>query len=52
MPTGFDEVLDATEGALHVDAVDPDPQDADLVRYLRSSSAGLGIGGSAMPTVS
>ena len=52
MPTGLDELLDATKGSLHVDAVDPHPQDANPGAYLRSSSAGLVIGGSVMPTVS
>jgi len=52
MPGRFDELLDAIEGSLHVDAVDPDPEDANLGGYFRSSSAGLDIGGSAMPTVS
>lgn len=52
MPTGVDELLDATKGGLHVDAVDPHPKNANLGAYLRSSSAGLVIGGSVMPTVS
>ena len=52
MATGIDQLLDVTEGSLHVDAVDPDPEDANLGGYFRSSSAGLVIGGSAIPTIS
>ena len=52
MPAAGDELFDATERGLHVDAVDPDPEYASLGAYLRRSSAGLVIGGSATPTIS
>jgi hypothetical protein len=56
MAAGLDELFDAAERRLHVDAVDADPQDADLgqqdTSYFASRGAGLFIGGMSMPTVS